>query len=280
MGDLRLKAKEILKLKQHENDIEAEERELSLEEMVNYQKSKSKNEFIEKIQKEIDEFDFNLLDAANHGETLKIDILDVEKDLFSRKEPSIKALIKYLPIKQKIVNFLSETNFEFVAEEIIIDETLFKLYNLICENGIYPEWKIRESKTATNTIVLYLEVNPLIGFDEQKSELKRKLEQRKKIEKHAVVLYTKSLEEMKKERKRDRKKEFLLIFFSSLYISVVILTILSSAMGLFPVEKITETFGLVAIAWPYYIFTDIQGIFLLAFPIGLIFSLYLAYKKS
>ncbi len=127
---------------------------------------------------------------------------------------------------------------------------------------------------------MYLEVNPLIGFDEQKSELKRKLEQRKKIEKHAVVLYTKSLEEMKKERKRDRKKEFLLIFFSSLYISVVILTILSSAMGLFPVEKITETFGLVAIAWPYYIFTDIQGIFLLAFPIGLIFSLYLAYKKS
>ncbi|NEW61465.1 hypothetical protein GSY74_09240 [Sulfurovum sp. bin170] len=249
--------------------------------MINYRKHLSKREFTEKIQQEIDEFQFNLLESANNGEPLKIDILELEDDMFSRKDSSsIKTLTKYLPIKQKVATFLNETNFEFVTDNIITDETLQKLYTTIYENGIYPIWKIRESSSDSRLIVLYLEVNPLIAFEEKRVELKKKIEQRKKFENHAVVLYKRNLKEMEDVDKRVRVKDFIWSFLSTLYISVVILTILSSALGLFPVEKIADTFSLVALAWPYFLFTEFKGLFILSLPIGVIFSLFIAYKKS
>ena len=281
MGDLRLKAQNILKLRQHEKASEVEKSELSLEEMINHRKFASKINFTDRIQKEIDEFDFNLLESANNGESLKIDILELENDIFSRKDDgSIKALIKYLPIKQIVATFLNETNFEFVTDNIITDETLQKLYMLICKNGIYPIWRMREATDNSNVTILYLEINPLINFEDRRTELRRKIEQRKKLENHAVVLYTKSLKEMEKSEKKIRIKNFLFTFILTLYISVVILTILFNALGLLPIEKITDTFSLVSLAWPYFLFTELGSLFLLSIPIGVVFSLFIAYKKS
>jgi hypothetical protein len=281
VGDLRLKAQNILKLRQQEKASEVEKSELSLEEMINHRKFASKINFTDRIQKEIDEFDFNLLESANNGESLKIDILELENDIFSRKDDgSIKALIKYLPIKQKVATFLNETNFEFVTDNIITDETLQKLYMLICKNGIYPIWRMREATDNSNVTILYLEINPLINFEDRRTELRRKIEQRKKLENHAVVLYTKSLKEMEKSEKKIRIKNFLFTFISTLYISVVILTILFNALGLLPIEKITDTFSLVSLAWPYFLFTELGSLFLLSIPIGVVFSLFIAYKKS
>lgn len=281
MEDLRLKAQNILKLRQQEKADEFEKSELSLEEMINHRRFISKVKFTGKIQKEIDEFNFNLLESANNGESLQIDILELEDDTFSRKnDGSIKTLIKYLPIKQKVATFLNETNFEFITDDIITDETLQKLYTLICENGIYPIWKIRESTDDSRMMILYLEVNPLIIFEDNRVELKRKMEHRKKLENHAVVLYTRNLREMEKVEKKVKIKEFLFTFFANIYISVVILTILFSALELFPIDKITDTFALIALAWPYFLFTEFNSLFIISLPLGVIFSLFVAYKKS
>ena len=281
MGDLRIKAQNILKLKQQERENESQKRDLSLEDMINNRKNVSKIEFTDRIQQEINGFHYNLLTSANMGEPLNIDILELEDDTFSRKDSSsVKTLIKYLPIKQKVATFLKETNFEFVTDDIITDDTLQKLYTLILENDIYPIWKIRESSNNENAIILYLEVNPLIAFEDKKRELKRKIEQRKELENHAVVLYTKNLENTKRVEKKTKMVDFLSTFFSTLYISVIILTLFFSALGLFPVEKIINTFSLVAIAWPYFLFTGFENLFVLSFPIGVILSLFIAYKKS
>jgi hypothetical protein len=281
MGDLRLKAQNILKLKQQEKDIKIENRDSSLEEMINHRKFISKVEFTDKIQKEIDNFQFNLLESASKGEVLKIDILELEDNIFSRKDDgSIKALIKYLPIKQKVATFLNETNFEFVTDNIITDDTLQKLYIMICENDIYPVWKIRESANDSRAVVLYLEVSPLLSLEDKKVELRRKIEHRKKLENHAVVLYRRNLREMEQVEKKTRIKEAIFTFFSTLYISVVILTILFSSLGFFPIEKITDIFSLVALAWPYFLFTKFNTLFIISLPIATIFSLFLAYRKS
>jgi len=281
VGDLRLKAQNILKLKQQEKAAEVKKSELSLEEMINNRKTISKINFTDKIQKEINEFNFNLLESANNGESLKIDVLELENDTFSRRDDgSIKALIKYLPIKQKVATFLNETNFEFITDNIITDDTLQRLYELICENDIYPIWKIRESENDNNITILYLDVNPLINFEEKRLELKRKVEQRKKFENHAVVLYKKNLKEIEESEKKNKIRDFLFTFFSSLYVSVVILTILFSALGFLPIEKITDTFSLVSIGWPYFLFTEFKSLFIFSLPVGVIFSLFLAYKKS
>jgi hypothetical protein len=281
VGDLRLKAQNILKLKQQEREIESENRDLSLEKMINHRKNMSKLDFTERIQKEIDGFQYNLLFSANDGKSLKIDILELEDDTFLRKgDSSVKALIDYLPIKQKVASFLGETNFEFITDNIITDEILQKLYTIICENDIYPLWKIRDSSSNENAIVLYLEVNPLIAFEERREELKRKVEHRKKLENHAVILYTKNLKESKQIEKKIKIRNFSITFFSILYVSVVILTILFNSIGLFPVETITNTFTLIVIAWPYFLFTAFESLFILSFPISVIFSLFIAYKKS
>lgn len=281
MGDLRLKAQNILKLKQQEKEVESEKRDLSLEEMIIYRKNISKLEFTDKIKKEIDRFQYNLLSSANDGESLKINILELEDDNFSRKDnDNISSLIKYIPINQKVATFLSETNFEFITDTIITDNILQKLYTTICENDIYPLWKIRESSDNKKAIVLYLEVNPMIVFEKRKLELKKKMEHRKKLEKHAVVLYTKNLKKIEEIEKKNRIRDFLITSFSAIYISVVILTILFSSLGLSPIEKVTDTFSLVAIGWPYFLFTEFKSLFTLSLPIGVILSLFIAYKRS
>ena len=280
MKDLRFEAQEILKLKRHKKEVEAKKREFSLEEMVSYQKNISKKEFTEKIQEEINGYYSNLLKSVNSAETLKIDVLKLEKDLFTgRDNNSVKSLIKYLPIEQKIAIFLDETNFEFLMDDIIVNQTLQELYDVIVESGIYPIWKIRDSDNKSSTI-LYLEINPLIEFEEHRVALQKKREDRNKIEKHAILLYSKNLEEIKEERKKERIKNFFLVFLSTFYISVAFLTILSGVVGIFPVEQITDTFSMVALAWPYYLFSELKGVFILALPLGIAFSLYFAYKKS
>jgi len=276
MGDLRIKAQNILKLKQQERENESQKRDLSLEDMINNRKNVSKIEFTDRIQQEINGFHYNLLTSANMGEPLNIDILELEDDTFSRKDSSsVKTLIKYLPIKQKVATFLKETNFEFVTDDIITDDTLQKLYSMICENDIYPIWKIRRSSTNQKAIILYLEINPLISFKERTEELKKKVEHRKKLENHAVTLYVQNLKELEQIEKKSKISDFLLTFFSTLYISVVILTFLFNSSGLFPVEKIADT-----LLWPYSLFTEFRSLFILSFPIGVIFSLFMAYKKS
>jgi len=280
MGDLRLKAKEILKLKQLEKEASAQNSELSLEELIKHKKTLSKIEFKAYINREIEDFQTNLLEAANRGEPLRIDIFSMEKDSYRDKEDvSIKSLMKYLPVQQKIVTFLEDTSFELIADEIIVDDNLQKLYSTIVENGIYPEWKIKDSENGKETI-LYLEANPLNGYEERKSQLKQKLEQRRKVEQHAVVLYKQNIEKSKKEQKREKIKNFFFIFSISLYSSVVLLTVLAGIIGLFPLEYITNTFGLIALAWPYFLFSSMKAIFLFSLPLGIAFSFYLALRKS
>lgn len=278
MGDLRLKAQEILKLKQMEKENESQKSDLSLEELIIHKKSQYREEFKDRIKNEIDDFQSNLLSAANRGEPLKIKIFEMDKDLFDDHN-SVKALMQYLPIQQRIATFLDDTNFAFITDEIIVDDTLQKLYDSIVAHGIYPTWKTGSS-FDNKKIILFLEVNPMNNYEERQAEIQRKKDHRNQIEKQALVLYKQSLNLMNQERKRDRIKNALLIFFSSLYISVMILTVLSSAVGLLPSERLSETLSLVTLGWPYYIFTDLQGAFIFSLPIGLAISLYLAFKRS
>ena len=280
MSDLRLKAKEILKLKQIEKEVSAQKSELSLEELIRHKKTLSRIEFKAYINREIEDFQTNLLEAASKGEPLRIDIFSMERDSYrDKEEASVKSLMKYLPVQQKIITFLEDTSFELIADEIIVDDNLQKLYNTIVENGIYPEWKVKYSENRKE-IILYLEANPLNSYEERRLQIKQKLERRRKIGQHAVVLYKQNIEKSKREQKREKIKNFFFIFIASLYGSVVLLTVLAGLLGLFPLEYITNTFGLIALAWPYFLFGSMKTIFLFSLPLGIAFSLYLALRKS
>ncbi len=281
MKNLRLEAESMLKLTKEESKTKAKKDERSLKESINYKKNKSKVEFKNKIKKSIDGFQFNLLKSANNGMPLKIEVLKLESDFFSRaNSKSTNALTKYIPIKQKMAMFLAETNFEFVADEIIEDESLQKLYSLICKNDIYPLWRVEEDVNDSNILILSLEVNPLISLKEKRVELQKKIEERQKNERYAVAIHKKNVRETKYIEKKKEIKNFLFSFSTILYVSVVIFTILFITLGLFPIENSTDRFSLIALGWPYFIFTEVKMQFLFSFPIGIIFSLILAKKRS
>ena len=277
MGDLRLKAENMLKL--NREGTEVKKNKVSLSESITYKKNSSKMEFRKKIEKSIDGFQFNLLKSANNGMSLKIEVLRLDANIFS-KIKSVNALTEYIPIKEKVVIFLAETNFEFVADEIIEDKSLQKLYTLICKNDIYPLWRVEKSTDDSNMVILLLEVNPLISLEEKKLELQNKIDYRQKIESHAVVLYQKNLRESKYLENIGEIKNFLLSFSVILYISVVILTVLFMMFGFSPMGNSTDRFSLIALGWPYFIFTEVKIQFLFSFPLGIIFSLIVSKKRS
>ena len=279
MENLRLEAENMLKLTKEESDAKAKKDELSLKESINYKKNRSKVEFKNKIKKSIDGFQFNLLKSANNGMPLKIEVLKLESNFFSRaNSKSMDAITKYIPIKQKVAMFLAETNFEFVADEIIEDESLQKLYSLICENDIYPFWRVEEDVADSNILILLLEVNPLISLKEKKLELQKKVEERQKNERYAVVIHKKNVRESQSTEKIIKIKDFLVSFSITLYVSVVILTIFFIMFGFFSIDNSIDRFSLIALGWPYFIFTELKRQFLFSFPLGVIFSL-MVFKK-
>jgi len=280
MGSLKIKAEEILKVRQREREEDLKNREKSLENLINSEKDISKKIFKDRIQKEINNFQFNLLDAADKGETLKIEILEVDKGSILEKSNhnSIKSVITYMPISQKVVTFLDDTNFDLVSDDIITDDSLQALYDLICSNDIYPQWKVRKSNNEKASMILYLEVDPLVGFKEKEAEFRKKLETRKKIEQHALVLYSKNVEEIEKKNKKSKVQELLLFFLLTLYVSVVVLTVVSATLGVFPIEEMINSFGLVAVAWPYYLLIN-KSMFVFSFPIGLLIALFFAFRR-
>jgi len=265
MGELRLEAENMLKLKQ-------EERELSLEKLLDKRQSMAKKEFRDKIQNNIDEFKFNLLKSANDGEPLTIDILKLENK-------NIERLTQYIPIKLRTATFLNESNFEFIADEIIVDKTLHKLYKFICDNGIYPIWKTRQCTADNSITILYLEVNPLISFNEKKKELEKEKNRRKELENNVHVLYSKNIKEMKNTEKRVKLRDFIFTFFLILYLSVTFLTILSTTLEFFPTEQTIDTFSIVAFGWPYFIFTELGSLFVVSLPFSILFSLVVTYSS-
>ncbi len=271
MGSLRIKAEEIFKSKKNYKELESRKREESLAKLIKNENDISKNIFTEKIQKEILNFQFNLLTSAEKGESLKIDI-------FETSNATVKSVINYLPISQKIVTFLEDTNFDLISDDIITDDTLQKLYDLIVYNDIYPQWRVRKSDKNINDSILYLEINPLISFKEKKAELQKKLETHQKIKEHALVLYTQNIEEIEKIDKKKKIKDFFLSFLLTLYISVVVLTVLTPVLGIFPIESMINSFGLIAVAWPYYIISD-TGMFMFSFPLGLVVALFIAFRR-
>jgi len=281
MGDLRLKAQDMFKLNRKGYKSETKKNKISSSLSISYKQNKSKVAFINKIEKNIDGFQFNLLKSANNGMPLKIEVLKIKSNLFSRADDkSVKELTEYIPIKQKVAMFLTETNFEFVTDDIIEDESLQKLYTLICKNDIYPLWRVEESKDDSGMITLSLEVNPLISFKEKKIELQKKIEERQKNENHSMILYKQSLKKIKRVEKIEKLRDFVVTFFLTLYISIVLLTILSSSLGLFHLTKIEDTFSIIAFGWPYFIFTEFHTLFVISFPLGLIFSLILSWQKN
>jgi len=281
VGDLRLKAENMLKLTKEEFEAKTKKEELTLKESINYKRNRFKIEFKNKVQKSIDGFQFNLLKSANNGMPLKIEVLKLESNLFSRaNSKSIKALTEYIPIKQKVAMFLTETNFEFVTDEIIEDESLQKLYSLICENDIYPFWRVEEDVDDANVLILLLEVNPLISLKEKKLELQKKIEHQQKSERDALLIHKKSLRESHSVEKIIKIKDFLVSFSVILYVSVVVLTIFFIMFGFFPMEDSIDRFSLIALGWPYFIFTEVKMQFLFSFPLGIIFALIMSKKRS
>ncbi len=284
MGDLRIKAQELLKIKQNEQESRYIEDNLAQEKSIEEEKIKSMKKFTEKIQYQIDNFQKNLLEASNRGEVLKIDILKLDSDnlvsWWDEREDNIKKSIytEYSPIKSGIVTFIDDINLDFLTDDIILDNTLQKLYDTIRSNDIYPEWKVKENSNGKIEL-LYLEVNPLVSYKDKKDALNRE----KEIKQRALVIVdNKNPTKIEKKKNGVLKKisSFIFIFISVLYFSVSILTILSSAIG---ITNIENSNSFLEVAWPYFLITDFSNVgeaFIFSFPLGLLVSIYFAYKRS
>ncbi len=284
MGDLRIKAQELLKIKQNEQEYRYIEDNLAQEKSIEEEKIKSMKKFTEKIQYQIDNFQKNLLEASNRGEVLKIDILKLDSDnlvsWWDEREDNIKKSIytEYSPIKSGIVTFIDDINLDFLTDDIILDNTLQKLYDTIRSNDIYPEWKVKENSNGKIEL-LYLEVNPLVSYKDKKDALNRE----KEIKQRALVIVdNKNPTKIEKKKNGVLKKisSFIFIFISVLYFSVSILTILSSAIG---ITNIENSNSFLEVAWPYFLITDFSNVgeaFIFSFPLGLLVSIYFAYKRS
>ncbi len=286
MGDLRNKAQELLKIKQYEQEIEYIENELIEEKNIKEEKSKSMKKFTEKIKYQIDNFQKNLIEASGRGEVLKIDIMRLDSDnlvsWWDEREDGVKKNIytEYSPIKSAIVTFIDDINLEYLTDDIILDSTLQKLYDTICSNDIYPEWKVRENDKGKIEL-LYLEVNPLVPYKDRKDALKRQ----KEIKERALVVVNRDNQNHNKIKEKNieilkKIKNFIFIFVPILYFSVVIFTILGSAIG---ITNINDNNNFLEIGWPYFLTTDFSNVgeaFIFSFPLGVLVSLYIAYKRS
>jgi len=279
MGDLRLEAQELLKIRQNEKESDEIANYIAEEKDMNIAKEKSKKIFTEKIQKEIDSFQENLLESANHGKPLNIEILklDTEGLLSWWDEREDKILnTRYTPIKSGIVTFIDDINLELLGDDIIVDRTLQKLYDLIRENDIYPQWKVH-TNTEGKIDTLYIEVDPTVSYKDRKDAIHRE----KNISQRAIVVQNyqqyKPIEE-KDSNKIIRTLISLSRFILVLYFSVLLLTIFSEAFGI--VGDGSSNF--IEVGWPYFLITDFSKfgeLFIFSLPLGILISLYSAYKS-
>ncbi len=285
MCDLRMKAQELLQVRQNEEKIK---KNISTTTDITLERNKSKKRFIEKIQNEINYFQNNLLKAADKGQLLKIIILQLNStNLLSwwnerdKEKSSYQIHTEYTPIESGIITFIDDVDLEQLTDDIILDSTLQKLYDIILENDIYPEWKVKIIDGKIES--LYLEINPLISYKEKKEILRQK-----KIKKQQILMLTTSKynKVAKQNIKQNRIsnivikiKTFITIFIPLLYLSVTLLTILSSALELTPSANNSFT----EIAWPYFLFFDFQNVgelFIISVPLGILIAYYSTYKST
>jgi len=278
MGDLRLEAQKLLKNRQNKKESNEITNYITEEKEMNIAKEKSKQKFTEKIQKEIDSFKENLLESANHGKPLDIEILKLDTEgllsWWDEREDKIFNT-RYTPIKSGIVTFIDDINLEQLTDDIIVDSTLQKLYDLIRENDIYPQWKVHtnaEGKIDT----LYIEVDPTVSYKERKDAIDRE----KNISQRSLVVQNyqqyKPIEE--DGNKIIKGVMSLLTFILVLYFLVLLLTIFSEAFGL--VGDGSSNF--IEVGWPYFLITDFSKygeLFIFSLPLGILISLYSAYKS-
>jgi hypothetical protein len=281
MGDLRLKAQELLQIRQNEKELNEITDYIAEEKEMNIAKAKSKEIFTERIQKEINGFQKNLLESANRGEALNIEILRLDIDgLLSWWDEREDKIIntRYTPIKSGIVTFIDDINLEFLTDDIIIDGTLQKLYDLIRENDIYPQWKVRTNRDGKIEI-LYIEVDPTVSYNERKESIHRE----KSISQRSIVVQNYQqqkpiVEEEDNDNKIKRIVASFLTFVFVLYFSVLLLTIISEALGV--VDNATSSF--VEVGWPYFLITDFSKfgeLFIFSLPLGILISIYSSYKS-
>jgi hypothetical protein len=285
MYDLRMKAQELLQVRQDEEKIK---KNISTTTDITLERNKSKKRFIEKIQNEINYFQNNLLKAADKGQLLKIIILQLNStNLLSwwnerdKEKSSYQIHTEYTPIESGIITFIDDVDLEQLTDDIILDSTLQKLYDIILENDIYPEWKVKIIDGKIES--LYLEINPLISYKEKKEILRQK-----KIKKQQILMLTTSKynKVAKQNIKQNRIsnivikiKTFITIFIPLLYLSVTLLTILSSALELTPSANNSFT----EIAWPYFLFFDFQNVgelFIISVPLGILIAYYSTFDNS
>ncbi len=281
MGDLRVEAQNILKAKQNKKRDRYIKNSISEDSNIKEKKIKSMQKFQEMVQYQIDNFKKNLLESAKRGEALKIDIVKLNKyNLISwwseREEENQKLLQEYLPIKSSIVTFIDDINLDYLRDDIIVDDTLKKLYNTIKENDIYPEWRVKKDNNG-DIKSIYLKANPLISYKEKKDELKREKENRALV---VAKLNNKKIEKIEDKHPIKKIRNFIVIFIGLLYFSVTILTIISNDIG---VIEVANSNSFIEVAWPYFLsmdFSNVAEMFLFSLPLGLIISIYFAYKKS
>jgi len=280
MGDLRLKAQELLKNRQNEKESDEIADYITEDKDMNIAKEKSKKIFTEKIQKEIDSFQEKLLESANHGKPLNIEILKLDTEgllsWWDEREDKIFNT-RYTPIKSGIVTFIDDINLEQLTDDIIVDSTLQKLYDLIRENDIYPQWKVH-TNTEGKIDTLYIEVDPTVSYKDRKDAIHRE----KNISQRAIVVQNyqqyKPIEEEEDGNKIIKGVMSFLTFILVLYFSVLLLTIFSEAFGL--VGDGSSNF--IEVGWPYFLITDFSKygeLFLFSLPLGILISLYSAYKS-
>ncbi len=281
MGDLRIEAQNILKAKQNNKRDKYIEKSISKSNNLKNEKIKSMQKFQKMVQYQIDNFQKNLLESAKRGEALKIDIVKLNKyNLISwwreREDKNQELLEEYLPIKSSIVTFIDDINLEYLKDDIILDDTLKKLYNTIKNNDIYPEWKVKRDNSGVIKSI-YLEANPLISYKDRNNELKREKEN-----KILITLKQNSRKVKDEEDKQIIKKiiKSVFIFIGLLYFLVTILTLISNDIR---ITEIANSNSFIEIAWPYFLFKDfsnVADIFIFSLPIGLIISIYFTYKIS
>ena len=279
MGDLRLKAQKILKVRQNEIDLNNITNYIAEEKDMTIAKEKSKEIFTEKIQKEIDNFDKNLLESANHGKSLNIKILSLDTDgLLSWWDEREDKIIntRYTPIKSEIITFIDDINLEFLTDDIIVDGTLQKLYDLIRANDIYPQWKVT-TNTDGKIDRLYIEINPNISYKDKKESIDRE----KNVSQRSLVVQNYQQQRPIVEEEDNKIKRVvisLLTFIFVLYFSVLFLTIISEALDI--VANPSSSF--IEVGWSYFLITDFAKfgeLFIFSLPFGVLISLYSAYKS-
>ena len=285
MGDLRIEAQELLKIKKQEKEYNYIKDNLAEYQQIELNKVKSMQIFTEKIKYQIDNFQKHLMETADKGEVLKIDIMRLDsKNLVSWWEERDNKISKsiyreYSPIKSEIVTFIDDINLDFLTDDIILDKTLKELYNTIRSYDIYPQWRVNKNSDGKITS-LYLEVNPLISYKDRKDALARE----KEIKQRALVVVTKSNgQNITKQNNKNRVKKitnFIFRFVLLLYFTVAIFTILSGLIG---VSNTSNSSSFLEIAWPYFIITDFLDVsdkFIFSLPLGIIITLYFAYKRN